>query len=286
MAERINFNLGGRTIGDGQPCFVIAEIGSNHNKDFDLARRLMDEAAKAGADAVKFQTFSAEAHYSKLTPGFSYLDNVSTFELIQSLEIDRSWHGRLKDHAEGLGMEFFSSPCDADAVRDLAAIGSCAYKVASFDLPDTELITLMAETGKPVILSTGMADGDDIRRAIAACREVGNDRVVLLQCTSLYPAPARLSNLRAMQKMREEHGVLCGYSDHTTGDHMALAAAALGACMIEKHFTLDRQLPGPDHGFSIEPGELAQLIAKLREVEDGLGDGQKDGPRPEESEMF
>jgi sialic acid synthase SpsE len=275
-----------RRIGDGQPCFIIAEIGSNHNHDFAIATRMIDAAADAGVDAVKFQTFRADQHYSRHAPGFSYLNNCSPYDLIRSLEIDRSWHAPLKRHSESRGLVFFSSPCDVEAIDELAALGVPAYKVASYDLTDLALIRHMAATGRPVLLSTGMADWMDIQRAVDACRQQGNERIVLLQCTSLYPAPARLSNLRAIPVMREAFGVLTGYSDHTDGDHVCGAAVALGACLVEKHFTLDRTMAGPDHSFAIEPSELAGMVRRIRDVEAALGDGAKTGPRPEEREMF
>jgi len=287
MSATLRFEIApGRWIGDGQPCFVIAEIGSNHNHDFDLAKQLIDAAAEAGVDAVKFQTFRAGSHYSKRAPGFSYLNNRSTFDLIKSLELDRSWHAPLKQHAESRNLVFLSSPCDIEAIDELDRLGLLAFKVASFDLSDLALIRHMARTGRTVILSTGMADWMDIQRAVVACREEKNEHIVLLQCTSLYPAPATLSNLRAMRVMRDAFGVLTGYSDHTEGDHVCLASVALGACVIEKHFTMDRTLPGPDHPFAIEPEPLKQMMRRLREVESALGDGAKTGPRPEEREMF
>jgi len=279
-------NIAGRPVGQGHPCYVIAEIGSNHNHDLDLAKRLIDSAAMAGVDAVKFQTFRAGDHYSKKTPGFDYLDGADTFSLIESLELDRAWQEPLQQHALENGVHFFSSPCDVDAVEGLKALDVPAYKVASFDLPDTGLIGLMAQTGKPVILSTGMASMDDIGRAIEACRDADNDQIALLQCTSLYPAPVGLGNLAAMATMREKFEVVVGYSDHTDGDHVTLAAVALGASIIEKHFTLDRSLPGPDHPFAAEPDELTAMVQKLRDIETALGDGIKNGPRPEEREMF
>ena len=282
----IILNIGRRRVGDHQPCFVIAEIGSNHNQNLELAFEHIDAAAAAGVDAVKFQTFKAGRHYSRFTPGFSYLDNRDTYSLIETLELNREWHRLLKQRAESRGVEFFSSPCDVEAIDDLAQLDVCAYKVASFDLPDTDLIKHMASKGKPVILSTGMADGADIRAGVDACRAAGNEQVVLLQCTSLYPAPARLSNLASVSTMRQTFGVLTGYSDHTLGDHVALAAAARGACVLEKHFTLDRTLPGPDHAFAMEPAELREMMRKLREVEAAAGDGAKNGPRPEEQEMY
>ena len=280
-----SIKIGAKLIGDDQPCYVVAEIGSNHNQNFDLARKLIDAAGAAGVDAVKFQTFRATEHYSKFTPGFSYLGNTDTQALIHSLELDRSWHAPLKAHAESQGIAFFSSPCDSDAISELKAVDVPAYKVASFELADIDLIHAMASVGRPMILSTGMADWMDIQRAVDTCREVGNQDIVLLQCTSLYPAPANLSNLRSMATMRTLFDVNVGYSDHTTGDHISLAAVALGACLIEKHFTLDRSLPGPDHAFSIEPHELRDMMRKLREIESARGDGIKSGPRAEEKEM-
>jgi len=280
-----SINIGGRAVGDGHPCFVIAEIGSNHNQNFDLARRLIDAAAQAGVDAVKFQTFRAVSHYSKKTPGFGYLNNINTHELIRSLELDRSWQADLMQHAKERGVIFFSSPCDSDAIAGLAALGAPAYKVASFDLTDDSLIFEMAAIGKPLLLSTGMATWNDIQFALDAARRAGNDQIVLLQCTSLYPAPVNLSNLRAMASMRASFGTLVGYSDHTMGDHIALAAVAMGGCIIERHFTLDRTLPGPDHPFAIEPHEMSEMMRKIREIEAAFGDGLKNGPRQEEGEM-
>lgn len=278
-------DIGGRKVGDGQPCFVIAEIGSNHNQSFDLACEMIDAAAKSGVDAVKFQTFRATDHYSKKTPGFGYLNNTDTHELIRSLELDRSWQSKLKLHAEEQGLIFFSSPCDSDAISGLSELEVPAYKVASFDLTDDVLISEMAALGKPLILSTGMATWMDIQFAVDAARRVKNDQLILLQCTSLYPAPAHLSNLNAMASMRAAFGIMVGYSDHTMGGHIPLAAVAMGAAVIEKHFTLDRSLPGPDHAFAIEPNEMADLMQKIRETEAAFGDGLKNGPRPEELEM-
>jgi sialic acid synthase SpsE len=278
--------IDGRPVGTGHPAFVIAEIGSNHNGELELAYELIDAAANAGVDAVKFQTFRAEDHYSKHTPGFSYLQNTDTFSLIESLEIDRSWHALLMKRCADAGVTFLSSPCDADAIDELTELGMAAYKIASFDLPDADLIGHAARAGKPMILSTGMADWDDILTGVTACRAEDNDQIVLLQCTSLYPAPPHLSNLRAMSAMSSAFGTVAGYSDHTEGDHIALAAVAMGASVIEKHFTLDRQMKGPDHPFAIEPAELASMMARLRDIEAATGDGRKEGPRSEEKEMF
>lgn len=277
--------IGAREVGDGRPCFLVAEIGSNHDQDFDKALRLIDAAADAGVDAVKFQTFRASQHYSRRTPGFSYLGGQDTFALIESLELDRSWQGRLLQHANERGVEFFSSPCDVEALAELDALGVPTHKLASFDLPDVGLVAAMARTGKPIVLSTGMATWMDIQLALAAMAAEGNDQAILLQCTSLYPAPPALANLRAMASMRAAFGTLVGYSDHTMGDTVCIASVALGACFIEKHFTLDRSDAGPDHSFAMEPDELAVMVHRIREVEAAQGDGRKAGPRPEEAEM-
>ena len=284
MGKRVK--IGNKWVGDNCPCYIIAEIGSNHNQDFDLAIQSIDAAAQAGVDAVKFQTFRARDHYSRHAPGFTYLDGKHTFDLIESLELNREWQASLAKHANSRGVEFLTSPCDYDAVEQLLRIDLSAYKVASFDLPDQRLIQAMAKSGKPLILSTGMANLEDIENAIHSAKEVGNEQVILLQCTSLYPAPANLSNLNAMKQMRNLFGCLTGYSDHTLGEHVPIAAVALGACVIEKHFTTDRKLPGPDHNFAIEPDELTHMVSHIRDVEGSFGDGEKSGPRPEEQEMF
>ncbi|WP_415900046.1 N-acetylneuraminate synthase family protein [Neptuniibacter sp. QD48_11] len=280
-----NIEIGSRLIGDGEPCYIIAEIGSNHNHSYDMACDLIKAAADAGADAVKFQTFKAKEHYSKFAPGFSYLDGQDTHELIASLELDRSWQKQLKAYAESCGVDFFSSPCDSEAIAELAELDVPAYKVASFDLTDDRLITEMAAVGKPIILSTGMATWMDIQIAVDAAKTAGNNDIILLQCTSLYPAPDALSNLQAIATLKNTFGLHAGYSDHTEGDHICIAAVALGAKVIEKHFTLDRSLPGPDHAFAIEPKGFSEMVRKIRAVESGMGDGIKAGPREEEMEM-
>jgi len=279
-----------KPVGRGYPAYIIAEAGSNHNGDLAQAKELIAAAAAAGADAIKFQAFRAREHYSKHTPGFRYLEingnTQSTYDLIRSLEIDRDWHPLLIDHARSCGITFLSSPCDHHAVSQLGKLGMEAFKVASFDLPDIYLIREMATFQKPMLLSTGMATYEDIQTAIHTCTIEGNNQIVLLQCTSLYPAPPNLTNLAAIRTMQRAFPCPVGYSDHTTGDHIACAAVAAGACMIEKHFTLDRSLPGPDHNFAIEPVELAAMIRKIREIESAIGDGMKNGPRDEEQEMF
>lgn len=279
------FTIGNRQVGDGHPAFVIAEIGSNHNQDYQLALDMIDAAIEAGADAVKFQTFKAESHISSKAQSPSYLKEQNIHALIKSLELNRDWQADLKIHTEKRGGIFFSSPCDRDAVDGLETINSPAHKVASFDLPDTELIAYIAQTGKPIILSSGLANWMDIQRAIDTVASKGNQKLIVLQCTSLYPAPSHLSNLNALKTIRSAFDILTGYSDHTLGDTIPCAAVAMGACMIEKHFTLDRSLPGPDHNFAMEPSDFSSMVRKIREIEEAFGDGIKNGPRPEEQEM-
>ena len=280
--------IGERWIGDGEPCFIVAEAGANHNRDLGMAKELIAVAAEAGADAVKFQTYSAETLYSKQTPKFTYLEGLtdkSTWDLIKEIELPREWQVELAEEAKKRGILFMSTPFDHRAVDELDALGVPVFKVASFEIVDLPLVRHAASKGKPMIISTGLADYEDIQDALAACREAGNDKVVLLQCASLYPAPPERINLRAMETMRRAFGTLVGLSDHTLGIHVAVAGAALGACVIEKHYTLSRSLKGPDHPFAIEPGELRELVRQVREVEAALGDGRKLGPAPEEMEM-
>ena len=280
--------IGERWIGDGEPCFIVAEAGANHNRDLGMAKELVAVAAEAKADAVKFQTYSAETLYSKRTPKFTYLEGLtdkSTWELIKEIELPREWQAELAEEATKRGILFMSTPFDHGAVDELDALGVPVFKIASFEIVDLPLVRHAASKGKPMIISTGLADYEDIQDALGACREVRNDQVVLLQCASLYPAPPARMNLRAMETMRRAFGTLVGLSDHTFGIHISVAAPALGACVIEKHYTLSRSLKGPDHPFAIEPGELRELVRQVREVEAALGDGRKLGPAPEEAEM-
>jgi sialic acid synthase SpsE len=284
----LGFRVGEHWVGDGGSCFVIAEAGANHNRDLGMACELIAVAAEAGADAVKFQTYSAETLYSKKTPRFTYLEGVtdkSTWDLIKGIELPREWQPRLAEEARRRGVHFMSTPFDHAAVAELDGLGVPAFKIASFEIVDLPLVRRAAATGKPMILSTGLADLEDIQDAVRECAAVGNQQVALLQCASLYPAPAARVNLRAMATMREAFGVPTGLSDHTLGIHMPVAAAALGAAVIEKHYTLSRKHTGPDHPFAIEPDELTAMIRHIREVEAALGDGRKAGPHADELEM-
>lgn len=272
-------------IGNNNPCYIIAEIGSNHNGNFDLACELIEKAADAGVNAVKFQTFKAKNHYSKKTPKIS-LYNESIYELIEKLEIDRSWHFKLAKLCSNIKIDFLDSPCDTEAIKLAIDVDMPLIKIASFDMLDIRLVDQISKAGKGVIFSTGMATMAEIERAVNICRKNNNNNIIALQCTSIYPAPVRLSNLNAMGTISRAFDVIVGYSDHTLGDHIPIAAIALGAKVLEKHYTLDRNMDGPDHRFAIEPQELQQMVNKIKDVENSFGDGIKNGPRKEEQEFY
>jgi sialic acid synthase SpsE len=282
------FEIAGRRVGGGAPCYVIAEAGSNHNRDLGLARELIDVAADAGADAVKFQIYSGKTLYSSKTPRFTYLEGVSdkdTQQLLEDIETPREWLPDLAEHAQRAGITFFAAPFDDAAVQELADVGVPAYKVANYELIDVHLIRRVAEAGVPVILSVGMATYGEVEDALDAAIAGGATEIGLLRCAAQYPAPAEIMNLRAMGTMREAFGVPVGLSDHSEGIHVPLGATGLGMDLLEKHFTLDRSMPGPDHPFAIEPGELRALVRGVREVESAMGNGRLEGPTAEEAEM-
>ena len=281
------FEIGGHPVGPGHPTYVIAEAGANHNRDLGIAKRLIDVAAEAGADAVKFQTYTGKRIYSTKAPRFKYLEGVSDktpAELLEEIELPREWHSELAEHAADRGIDFFSTPFDHDAVHELAQLGVPVLKIASFEIVDLPLIRVAGGTGLPLLISTGMATLAEVSEALEAATGAGAPAVGLMQCTSVYPAPAERANLRAMDTMSGTFGVPVGLSDHTLGIAVPIAAAALGAAFVEKHFTLDRGMPGPDHPFALEPDELTAMVGGIREAGVALGDGRKDGPGPEESE--
>jgi N,N'-diacetyllegionaminate synthase len=285
---RDTFDIGGVRVGGGARAYVIAEAGANHNRDIGIARELIEVAADAGADAVKFQTYSGEALYSSKTPRFEYLqDDRPPRELLDAIALPREWQGQLFEYAAEKNIQWFSSPFDHEAVDQLAAVGVPALKIASFELVDLPLIRKAAETGLPLILSTGMAVYGEIEDALGAVRETGNDRVALLRCASVYPSPPEIINLRAMATMRAAFGVPVGLSDHTAGISVPAGGAALGMELLEKHFTLSRAMEGPDHPFALEPGELKAMVAGVRDVEAAVGNGRLEGPSEAEGkEMY
>jgi len=279
------FKIANKVIGEGEPCFIIAEAGSNHNGSLEQAKKLIDVAAEAKADAVKFQIYKAESLYSKYTPEFSYLKGKNTYELIRSIETPREWIKELASYCETKNIIFLATPFDFEAV-DLLDKYVPAFKIASFEITDLELIKYAAEKGKQMIISTGMANLSEIEDAINIIKSVGNEDIILLHCNSLYPTPVEVVNLKAIETMGTAFKVPIGFSDHTLGIHIPIAAVAMGACMIEKHFTLDRTLPGPDHSFAIEPDELKEMVRCIREVEKARGNGIKEKSELESEEMY
>ncbi len=262
--------IGERLVGDGQPCYVIAEAGSNHNRDWSIALRLIEVAAQAGADAVKWQTYSAETMYSKKAPRFAHLKE-DTWELIKRIEMPREWHGDLARACADHGLHFLSTPFDLAAVEQLNQAGVPAFKIASFEITHLPLLKAAAQTGKPIILSTGMASLGDIELALETIDQAGGKEVALLHCAIGYPPRFEDLHLRAMDTIRQAFDVPVGFSDHTLGIVSDIAAVARGANIIEKHFTLSRQMEGPDHPFALEPGELREMVAAIRQTEAALG---------------
>lgn len=274
-------SIGTREIGAGTNCFVVAEAGVNHNGDSLRALALVDAAADAGADAVKFQTFRAEGVASASAPKAVYQlastpAHESQLEMLRHLELDWDAHVSLKRRADERGVVFLSTPFDAASVDMLDRLGVEAFKVGSGDLTNRQLLEEVGAHGRPVLLSTGLADIEEVKRSLEVLRRVGCADIVVLHCVSEYPAQVEDVNLRAMATMRDRLKVPVGYSDHTEGCEVALAAVALGACVLEKHLTLDRSLPGPDQSASLEPGELRALVTAIRRVEASLGSGVKE----------
>jgi N-acetylneuraminate synthase len=280
--------------------FVIAEAGVNHNGSLDMALSLVDEASRCRADAVKFQTFNAARLATRGAPKAAYQSkrteaSESQYEMLRKLELDRAAHEKIAAHCASAGIEFLSTPFDLESVRLLADLGVKRLKLPSGELTNAPLLFAAANTGLPILLSTGMARLGEVEEALGvlACGYLGRrpqrrsevvevfasengqraltGKVAILHCTTEYPAPAQDVNLRAMETLRSAFGLPVGLSDHTEGSAAAIAAVALGASIIEKHFTLDRQLPGPDHKASLEPGELLKLISDIRIAEIALG---------------
>ncbi len=281
--------IGDREVGDGTPCFIIAEAGVNHNGDPNLARRLIDIAKSAGADAIKFQTFTADAlvtrdaekaGYQKATTG----GRESQYDMIQDLELTHEDFRKLSDYARERGIVFLSSPFDEESADFLETLGITAYKIPSGEITNLPFLEHIAKKGRPVILSTGMADLREISEALDALRSSGQEEIILLHCVTSYPAPFESLNLRAIETLRDTFHLPVGFSDHAEGITSALIARALGACIIEKHFTLSRDLPGPDHKASLEPGELQSMVEMIHRVDGALGTGIKE-PGCEELEM-
>ena len=275
-----------RVLGEG-PAFLIAEAGVNHNGDLDLARRLVDAAADAGADAVKFQTFRTDALVSEGAPKARYQVETtgggeSQRAMLTRLELSREAHAALRDRAVRRGLVFFSTPFDEASADLLAELGVELLKVPSGEVTNLPLLRHLAAKRRPILLSTGMCTLEEVATAVDTLRAAGDPPLAILHCVSAYPAPAADTNLRAMDTLRARFDVPVGLSDHTLGIEIALAAVARGAAVLEKHLTLDRALPGPDHRASLEPADFAALVRGARAIEAALGDGIK---RPMPSEL-
>ncbi len=267
--------------------FVIAEAGVNHNGDMALARALVDVAAAARADAVKFQTFAVDRLVTRSAATAEYQRRAlggepSQYEMLARLELSPADHEMLLAHCARCGIEFMSTPFDPESARFLKRLGVRRIKISSGDVTNLPMLEVVGALGLPVILSTGMADLEEVGAAVATLRAAGTTDLALLQCVSNYPADPALTNLRVMDTFARAFGTPVGLSDHSPGTAVAIAAAARGAAYIEKHFTLDRSLPGPDHQASLLPDELRGLVQAIREVEAAMGDGVK---RPAPSEL-
>jgi len=257
--------------------FIIAELSANHNQDFSLAVRTIKAAKKAGADAIKLQTYKPESltieadtpYFSEKTEGL--WKGYTPYELYKEAQTPWEWQPKLKEIAEKEGLVFFSSPFDFEGVDFLNDMEVPAYKIASFEITDIPLIKYAASKMKPIILSTGIATLSDIENAVNACKEVGNNEIIILKCTSSYPASYTEINLKTIPSIPTVFATLVGISDHTMGGSVSIAAVALGACIVEKHFIMDRSLGGPDSAFSMEPDEFKQMVDSIRIVEQSLG---------------
>jgi len=281
------FEIAGRRVGRGCPAFLIAEIGRNHNADMDLAKEMIDAALEAGADAVKFQSFTAEGLLIRELPKVSHIqetsgDTVSAYESTREVELKPDMHVELRDYTRDKGGIFFSTPEDHTMVKLLIDLDVPVFKIASLDIPYLDLITAVAASGKPVILSTGMSYIGEVEKALRTLHEHGVRDVAVLHCTSNYPPRYSDVNLQAMATIERAFDVPVGYSDHTPGIGVSIAAAAHGACVIERHFTLDKNLPGPDQRLSLTPPEFRQMAKEIRNVEQALGTAVK---APVASEM-
>ena len=268
--------IAGRKISQDQPPYIIAELSANHNGKLETALQIIEEAAKAGADAVKLQTYrpdtitlNSDAEEFKIKGGL--WDGRTLYELYEEAHMPWEWHKPLFEHAQKIGIPIFSSPFDTSAVDLLEDLNAPAYKIASFEAVDLPLIRYVAATGKPMIISTGMADAEEIQEAITAAQEGGCTELAILHCVSGYPAPAEDYNLRIIPDMIERFGLVTGLSDHTLDNTTAIASVVLGASIIEKHFTLNRNGRGPDDSFSLEPADLAALCRDSKTAWKALG---------------
>jgi len=267
------FNIGGQPVGPGEPTFVIAEAGSNHNGDLKTAKELIDAAADAGADAVKFQTFRADNLYADDRERVDEPED-STYTLLENLEQPYEWIPELHEYCQSRDIQFMSSPFDEQSAQKLSEY-TPAFKVASFTISHHPFLKELAQYDKPVIMSTGAHTHEEVKEAVTVLQESGIEDIALLHCISSYPTPLDEINVRAVETLQKEFETVVGFSDHTTNPATAPAASvALGASIVEKHFTLDKEMEGPDHSFALEPSELTKMISTIRKTEKSLGEGK------------
>ncbi|HUH59504.1 MAG TPA: pseudaminic acid synthase [Candidimonas sp.] len=288
----MTFSIDGRKIGHEEPPYIIAELSANHNGDLQRALETIDSAQRCGAHAIKMQTYTADTMTIDCSlPDFmirgGLWDGYKLYDLYKWAQTPFEWHEAIFEHARKRGITIFSTPFDESAVDLLESLNAPAYKIASFELTDLPLIRYVARTGKPMIMSTGMASEVEIAEAVTAARNAGCKALVLLHCISSYPAPMNQANLRQMSALESRFGAIPGLSDHTMGTTASVAAVALGACVIEKHFTLSRADKGPDSAFSLEPEELSRLCADAYDAWSAVGkpDFQRQ-PAEESSKIF
>lgn len=291
MTDARTIEIAGRKIGPDYPPYVIAELSGNHNSKLSRALQLIDAAKEAGADAVKLQTYTADTiTLDHDGPGFSIEGGLwhgrTLYDLYTEASTPWEWHDELFAHARKIGITCFSSPFDSTAVDLLERLDAPAYKIASFEIVDLPLIRRAASTGKPLIISTGMASETEIGEAVLAAQDAGASGLVLLHCISAYPTPANQANLRRIQRLAAQFGCAVGLSDHTQETDVAIAAVALGACVIEKHMTLMRADGGPDADFSLEPAEFARLVDGVRTAHAALGSGEMDRQMSEKGSVI
>ena len=280
IMRKVSFSVGSKKVGDGQPVFIIAEVGVNHNGSLEMAKQLIDVAVSAGVDAVKFQMCDPDEMVVKDAPKAEYQEKTtedaeSHYDMLKRLYFGPREHIELKEYAEKKGIIFFSTAFSIKDARELVKLKMPVHKVGSSDTNNVPQLRVLAASKKPILLSTGMSDLAEVKVSVAALRKAGCNKIAIFHCTTQYPAEFKNINLRAMQTMHRVLGVPVGYSDHTPGIEVSLAAVALGACIIERHITLDKQLPGPDHFASLEPHELEALVRGIRNVESALGSDKK-----------
>ncbi len=284
--------IGSRRVGPGEPTYIIAEMSANHNQDFDQAVKILRAAKECGADAIKLQTYTPETltidsdkeHF--MIRGGTLWDGRTLYDLYGEAYMPWEWQPKLKEMAAGEGLDLLSTAYDETALDFLEELGVPAHKVASFENVDVPLIEKMARTGKPLIISTGMASREEISEALTAARAAGARDIALLKCTSAYPSPPEEMNLLTIPDLAKTFETVVGLSDHTMGIAVPVASIALGACVIEKHFTISRSVPGPDSAFSLEPAEFKAMVDAIRTVEKALGEVRYGGQLESKSKAF